>query len=762
MLEAPGPAQEALAITRRIKWTLSESDARPEDCLIVLHDWSQYAGPLRAAGREHGVPLAFARGEPLIHRPVMRHLLALLELSSADFPLQETLDVLRAPCLRAPGLGREQVRTLERIGRKQRVVGGRDAWLNALDASCVEGSEFLAQALQRFMEAVSPPADAHTSGLWRWLRGLCGLDPQAGPDLYSLDMSSCIADGSAGIPLAAERAALDAFDSLLKRRAGRNDAGSGNDGGEKADVDAWLVDLREALARARTGGEGARPGAVPVVEASMATGLEARHVFIPGLSAGIFPGAGAADPLLLASERAALAERGVDPGPGDGGGDDALFLQLTGLARDSLMLSRPAEEQGRARQASHLWAAVRNLFPRQRVEKVRAAATVPPEDVASELEALVTLQARSESKASRPLRAWLRRECSELLEQVEHSARVEGARLSRYEAHDRYSGLLADTQLIAWVAGELGPQRPWSASQLNELGACRYRFFASRLLGLEELWQPEPGLNALERGNFNHKILEAVYREVDRRQLTIEAKNLDEALAILVCESKVVFDKPREVLERDPDSLWPWEQRNLRARLEAFVRLDFSRESPVGKRLPGAGRRSLWQENRFGFDDRPFTIPLSIEGRQEALRLRGYIDRMDVANGRALVIDYKSGSTAIPAGHLAEGVEVQMLVYLRAAGRLLQGDTEVSLAGGAFLQLRSLKSSGAVSLDERGQQGLQVAERRIADNIAAARRGDFRVEPRLPATNGRCVRYCEFWQLCRVNETRGPGQEAAP
>ena len=94
--------------------------------------------------------------------------------------------------------------------------------------------------------------------------------------------------------------------------------------------------------------------------------------------------------------------------------------------------------------------------------------------------------------------------------------------MSRYEAHDRYSGLLTDPQLIAWVAGELGPQRPWSASQLNELGACRYRFFAKRLLGLEELWQPEPGLNALDLGTLNHEILERTYGDVARRRLTIE------------------------------------------------------------------------------------------------------------------------------------------------------------------------------------------------------------------------------------------------
>ena len=761
LLEAPGPAQEALAITRRIRRMLSESDARPEDCLIVLRDWSQYAGPLRAAGREHGVPLAFARGEPLVNRPVMRHLLALLELSGADFPLQETLDVLRAPCFRAPGLGREQVATLERIGRKQRVGGGRDAWLNALKASCEEGSEGLAQALQRFMEAVTPPADADTSGLWRWLRGLCGLDPQAGPDLHSLDMSSCIADGSAGIPLAAEQAALDAFDSLLKRRAGRNEAVSGTDGGQKADVDAWLVELREALARAGTGGEGARPGAVPVVEASMAQGLEARHVFIPGLSAGMFPGTGAADPLLLASERMALAERGVDPGPGDAGGDDALFLQLTGLARDSLMLSRPAEEQGRARQASHLWAAVRNLFPWQQVEKVRAAATVPPEDVASAQEALVTLQADNGSEGSAPLRAWLRRECSGLLEQVEHSARVEAARLSWHKAHDRYSGLLADPQLIAWVAGELGPQRPWSASQLNELGACRYRFFAKRLLCLEELWQPEPGLNALERGNINHKILEAVYREVDRRQLTIEAKNLDEALAILHCESQAIFDKPREVLERDPDSLWPWEQRNIRARLEAFVRRDFSEGHKWKRNLHVSGRRSHFLELNFGMKGEKFSIPFEIRGRREALNLSGKIDRVDVADNKALVLDYKSGSyTSNITNVIREGIDVQIVLYMLVAQQIFENEaSQPELIGGKYQFLRDLKQSGLI---QPGADLAGAAISRVGENIAAGRRGDFRVEPRLPATNGRCIRYCEFWQLCRVNGTHSPGQEAAP
>ncbi len=761
LLEAAGPAEEARAVTRRIKWLLLESDARPEDCLVVLRDESQYAGPMRAAGREHGVPLAFARGEPLIDQPVMRHVLRLLSLSDADFPLQETLDVLRAPSFTLPGLGPQQVTTLERVARQQRIAGGLEAWSSALDNSCVEGREEIAQAFRRFTDAVTPRTEQDSTGLWRWLRNLCGLDSEPDAVAYTLAMRACMASSTSPFPTAREQATLDAFDRLLKRKARENAVFSATASEEPASLETWRVELYAALRGTRLESEGARPGAALVVEASMAQGLSARHVFISGLSAGIFPQTPGADHLYLTTERRALAARGVDLGPGEAGGEDALFLQLLGMARDTLLLTRPTEENGVARRASHLWQAVRDAAPEQTVERLRPGEATLPGEVASAGEALIALKAGKEQGAeAAALRTWLQRHCAGLLERVECGVRVEAGRLSRHRSLDRYAGVLADGRLIDIVAQKLGPERLWSASQLNELGACRYRFFAGRLLYLQELWQPEPGLNALERGSLNHAILERTYREVDEQNLTIEAENLGEALAILEDVGQSLFANPREITGRDPDALWPWEQRGIRARLEAFVRLDFSAASPLGKRLSGAERRSLWQERKFGEEE--FGIPLAIDGRQERLKLRGTIDRMDVAGGQALVVDYKSGSTAIPAGNLAEGIELQMLVYLRAADALLQLDGEISLTGGTFLQLRSLKSSGGVSLNDRGEQSLQAAERRIAENIAAARRGDFGVEPRLPASNGHCTRYCEFWQLCRVKETRSPEQGAAP
>ena len=132
LVEASGPAQEARALTRRIKELLLETDAQPEDCLIVVRDWQRYARHLRAAGREHGVPLALQRGESLAEIPTILSLLKLLQLPAGDFPRQELLDVLNAPCFALAGLGQEQVAQLERISRVRRLRAGREAWLAAV------------------------------------------------------------------------------------------------------------------------------------------------------------------------------------------------------------------------------------------------------------------------------------------------------------------------------------------------------------------------------------------------------------------------------------------------------------------------------------------------------------------------------------------------------------------------------------------------------------------------------------------------------
>ena len=757
LVEAPGPVQEARAITRRIKELLLETDAHPEDCLIAVRDWPRYARHLRAAGQEHGVPLALQRGEPLAEIPTILSLLKLLQLPAADFPRQELLDVLNAPCFALAGLGHEQNAQLERISRERRLRAGREAWLAALQESDYADSEALAQSLCDFMDAVTPPQEGDYVGLWRWLRGLCGLDADNDPDAYTLDMSACLPRESSGQLREREIAVLAALDKLLGDRSRATQLNSA----AQHDFEFFMRELRAALAVTRLELRRSSAAGVMVAPASEARGLPQPHVFIPGLSAGIFPGQQPVDPLHLAGERKALAERGADLAARPVVADDALFFQLLGQVRESLMITRPTVENGTPLVASHLWQELRRICPEQPVTHIRSGAVASAREVASAEEALVALAAQPDAAGSASLRRWLQQKQGALLAQVAHAGRVESGRLSRYRALNQYSGVLADERLIAHIAADLGQQRVWSATQLNDLGACRYRFFAGRILELEELWQPETGLNALELGTLNHAILERVYRELENRELTIEPENLDKALHLLDCSAQQVLEIAPQLLKRPLDELWPWQQRIMRTRLEAFLRLDFTASGPVGKRLRGDGRRARWLERRFGHDDEDFSIPLLVDGRPEDLRLRGVIDRMDEVDGRMLVLDYKSGSSPISLDDLCEGVNVQMLVYLRAGAQLLaQREPHKGLTGGLFLHLRGNRgSSGWIPYDGKGEEAMRAAERRIGENIAAARRGDFSVQPRLPDSSGRCARFCEFSQICRVAVTHSPAQE---
>ena len=46
------------------------------------------------------------------------------------------------------------------------------------------------------------------------------------------------------------------------------------------------------------------------------------------------------------------------------------------------------------------------------------------------------------------------------------------------------------------------------------------------------------------------------------------------------------------------------------------------------------------------------------------LRVRGYIDRVESVDGRAVVVDYKSGTTPIPRREMEIGRDFQMMVYV--------------------------------------------------------------------------------------------------
>ncbi len=340
---------------------------------------------------------------------------------------------------------------------------------------------------------------------------------------------------------------------------------------------------------------------------------------------------------------------------------------------------------------------------------------------------------------------------------VLHGRALEAQRADPAVPFDQYGGVLTNAALIAAAARRLGPDHVWSASQFNDYGMCPFRFFARRLLKLEELEEPQEGLDQLQLGSINHAILEHTYQQVAAEGLAITPENRERALDLLDETAAQIFaTAPRQYGFR-PSPVWAHEQAEMLRRLRWLVELDFSDEHPfqlqgrqradkrpVAARVDGLMRIPYGQEAVFGGDD----LPLVLDGAAGPVRVRGVIDRLDRADDHIVVIDYKSGSTPRKVDDMRTGRDFQMTLYLLAAGELLRrSDPARAVIGGLFWHVRNRQTSGEVAADGG------VVEESLAylhQHVLDARAGYFPVVPG-KLQGGKCAAYCEFTALCRLN-----------
>jgi ATP-dependent helicase/DNAse subunit B len=774
LVEAPDRALEVGAVLRRVKRLLLDG-AAPDSILIALRDYAGYAPLFAAQGRELGLPLALHYGDPIDGNPAVVALLDLLTLHEIDFGRRELLDVLRSPYFRIPKLDAEAVEHLEAISAL--VMSGRSEWLGALDAAAKaanipdadderdmlaltpERAAQLRAALAAFFDAVVPPETGALPDYVRWLEDLIGYDAaapderqderdnlppeDAPPTGYTLALPDRLRDLTTPADLQArDLAAVGALQRRLRVLLQADALFWALGLPRLYDRAAFMAEMRAVIASGAVDARQSRDGRVLVTTAADARGLPHAHVFILSLSEGMFPAPPPQDRLLLDSERRYLIAEGAQLGlREEKADDDGVFYELINLASESLTLSRPYTADGALLAESHLWRATTALFDDLIVERLPLGAAVAPAEVATAEQAALAVTAAPGTPETDALYAWLREHHTDLWARIASARAVERMRMGMGDAFARHDGRLLDTALIAAVAA-LIVGRTWSASQLNELGTCAYRFFAHRLLRLEAIRRPEEGMDVLQRGSLLHEILEAVYERLRRDQAPIHADQIEAALALVEREAdRLLADAPARHGFRAP-ATWAQEKQTLKRLVAALIQADFGENSPLDRAF-GAGRRVVRVEQAFDAD-----LPLLQTG---TLRVRGVIDRIDQVNGQHVVIDYKSGSTPISLQQLRRGRNVQMGVYLLAAEIALG----LAVDGGAFWHLPDRRLSGTIfphDADERGddaRQALDGAKARLSRVIAAAARGDFTAEPN-GRESGQCARSCDYAQLCRI------------
>lgn len=801
LIEAPDPAGEVGAVLRQVKRLLLHGTA-PDDIIIALRDWERYRIHFSTFGKKYGLPLALHYGLPLGESPAVIAFMNLLELHRNDFRRRDVLDVLRSPYFSislspdrgqhaAPLFTLQDVDMLERVSLQFTVLGGRRVWLESiLRASkplrseddepdtvllTVDEAQMLCDRLEAFFDAMIPPLEATVAEYVLWLENLIGHDPDKNPEddpvsivpkPFTLDMIACIRCETAPDDIIAhDLAAMSEFKHVLRGllMAAKLLHSVGEAADSPVSWDSFFADLRRGIASVSINPRPNRSGRVLVTTASDARGLPHSHVFVLGLSEGVFPAQVVEDPLYLDGERRALNARAAAKEAhfeldtrSERAADDGLFYEMICLSRETLTLSRPTLQDGNPWIESPLWRAAAQVFSDSAElisrERIGVGQVVPIRDAAARDEVVTAAVAGFVVGDDRilPAYAWLRTAESDYWQHVETGWRIETGRLVG-RRYDQFSGRLRDAALIEQIARKLSRARVWSASQLNDYGVCGFRFFAKRLLRLEALEEPEEGMDAAQRGTLIHAILERTYRTLRDEGVVISPEYLDRALAVLNQAADFEFATAPERIGFRATALWKQEQASLRRKLQKLVQVDFSGDSPVNKKFGSLPRQPYILEAPFGIET---PVEIDLGGEAGRIQLQGFIDRMDCLGDRVLVMDYKSGSTPIPVSEMESGRNFQMMVYLEGAKAILarRGHESADVVGGLFWHVSNQEISGDIHMDANGESSVNAAKAHLARYIAAGRQGDFAVHASRP-DGGRCVRYCEFSQLCRVSST---------
>ena len=454
--------------------------------------------------------------------------------------------------------------------------------------------------------------------------------------------------------------------------------------------------------------------------------------FIVGMDSARFPGSTHEDPLLLDRERWRLG-RGELPLARHRTAEVRFnFAQLVARLRGTLFLSYCRWDPGESRERSP----APELLQALRLS--RGDRTLDFEDLDSHLGA-------SESRLPRPaLRTdldegdvWLRALSTpdgRLRDGLDAVGRAY-PRLGRGMAAAaalRGDEATVRTGFLGTTSPPLSYQdlsgHPFSASRLSDLGACPRRFLLRHVLGAnppdDPEFDPHRWLNPLERGSLLHKVYEETLKLARERGLDPET---DEFLALAL---SVVEREGAEALWRVPtpsQALHQWEMDALRNDARSFVEM-IRAEPPPWIEL----------EMPFGMGDEPAFIDAG--GR--AVRVRGFIDRLDDHGAELRVVDYKTGRDYGYGGKSKVydgGRRLQHLVYTLAAGA--RTGRPVAVMEYHFPTRRGENRVRAFETSELAHGGGLVAA--LLEGVAAGR---------FPATENakEDCRFCDFAEVCGV------------
>ncbi|MBN2646200.1 MAG: PD-(D/E)XK nuclease family protein [Thiotrichales bacterium] len=211
-------------------------------------------------------------------------------------------------------------------------------------------------------------------------------------------------------------------------------------------------------------------------------------------------------------------------------------------------------------------------------------------------------------------------------------------------------GLFSDNSLITWQVDDRGPQvpigenAPGGSGILQAQSKCPLMAFLDFRLGAKYgLQVVEETLQSTNQGQMLHRVLEWVWDEV-KTQTALLALSEEELSELLDRHLKTVFDEAHNTLS---ETLLQLEMMRIKQLCVDWLDLERARANFVN----------------FATEQEVF---ITLAG----IQFRVIIDRIDQVDGKALIIDYKSGKASINDLLKTPLQAPQLAVYLHALAQI--------------------------------------------------------------------------------------------
>jgi ATP-dependent helicase/DNAse subunit B len=558
---------------------------------------------------------------------------------------------------------------------------------------------------------------------------------------------------------------------------------------ENIKLSVFLQEVRRCLnSQSQLLGAADRSG-LRILEATDVRGLRFRAVFIAGLIEGGFPLRASRDWIYPHEERERLKEYGLtleDISPATLLKEEHYFYQAACRATERLFLSRPLmlEDDSETVSSYYVDELRRAVSPFEvETEIVRRDYEGSNFDDVSTTTDMSVALVRQDERHRHPIvkdKLLPLPRVTRLLTLARNDRYISDSALRRIEIERErcgtrfgpYDGEITDPHLLDLLKQRFGPDFVHSASGLSVYGNCPYRFFAQRVLRLEPRGEAALDLQAIDAGKLLHDVLRRFFEKHRRQPLyQLDRKALRTELAHI---ADAVFDEHERVVPPLNKQIWKIDREIRKILLDQVLlyELELQEESAAQQVLPAyfevafGGARSAAKDPDSTDEPLELTRPTLIG--DEAIKISGQIDRVDIARDDTIVAyDYKL-STGASKWDIVSGRSLQLPIYLEALEKLILPDRPI--AGGGYYIIRggqerrnrglyrstqldylNVRAKLSIYSDEEWQQVREQVIAKIWKFLDGMRAGRFVVDP---SERQKTCRFCDYGAVCRYNRDR--------